>query len=73
MIMEYNCPHIDILDNNPEVRLQNTLGFVSTTGEAYCKKRVPQTHKHIFGQDVSCVGPYNPSCPDPESVKFVLK
>lgn len=49
------------------------IGKLVCTGkfEGECDSRVPVQKDLFSGQDIGCVGPSDPNCPDPGSAKII--
>ncbi len=67
------CYHLHTLEQASGVKRLVEVGKLKVTPCGVCDNRVPAEVTLAVGQDVSCVGPKNPLCPDPSSATIVSK
>lgn len=66
------CYHRGSLKEAPKVAQLINKGDLKLSGKnGVCDARVPADIRQAHGQDVSCVGPSDPNCPDPTSAKII--
>jgi hypothetical protein len=65
------CYHLLTLEQASGVKRLVLVNRLNVSACGVCDGRVPVDESLAVGQDVSCVGPNNPLCPDPLSATIV--
>ena len=65
------CYHLHTLKQASGVERLVAVGKLKVSLCGVCDARVPPEVTLAVGQDVSCVGPEDPFCPDPSSATIV--
>ena len=64
-IISFTCVHKGTPEQATKAKTFVEIGKLVVLGESVCEDRIPFGVDWCHGQDISCVGPDDPSCPNP--------